>query len=139
MPAAAKRVRVFIVVQTSSKRKVSIKRTSAIVRFGSEADICAAIRHVRFAPNSDRESGFPQTVMSALPLKADMCGARGHVCFGPKADMSARYYSGLSEAPSNGWPITNQISLFVCAASQVRTGKEVKTCNRTAATKITAT
>jgi hypothetical protein len=26
---------------------------------------------VRFAPNSDRESGFPQTVMSALPPKAD--------------------------------------------------------------------
>jgi hypothetical protein len=25
-----------------------------------------------FAPNSDRESGFPQTVMSALPPKADM-------------------------------------------------------------------
>jgi hypothetical protein len=28
--------------------------------------------HVRFAPNSDRESGFPQTVMSALHPKADM-------------------------------------------------------------------
>jgi hypothetical protein len=44
-----------------------------------------------------------------------------------------------SEAPSKGWPINNQINLFVCAASQVRTGKGVKTCNRTAATKITAT
>jgi hypothetical protein len=31
--------------------------------------------NVRFAPNSDRESGFPQTLMSALPPKADMCGA----------------------------------------------------------------
>jgi hypothetical protein len=31
-------------------------------------------------PNSDRESGLRQTVMSALPLKADMCSARGHVC-----------------------------------------------------------
>jgi len=37
--------------------------------------------HVRFAPNSDRESGFPQKVMSALPLKADMCGATGDVRF----------------------------------------------------------
>ena len=51
--------------------------------FGSKADICAATSHVRFTPNSDRESGFPQTVMSALAPKADMCGARGHVCFGP--------------------------------------------------------
>jgi len=35
----------------------------------------AAERHVRFTPNSDRESGLSQTVMSALPPKADMCGA----------------------------------------------------------------
>jgi hypothetical protein len=27
------------------------------VRFGSEADMCAAKRHVRFTPNSDRKSG----------------------------------------------------------------------------------
>jgi hypothetical protein len=52
----------------------------ANVRFGSKADICGALIHVRFAPNSDRESGFPQTVMSALPLKADMCGAVADVC-----------------------------------------------------------
>jgi len=37
------------------------------VRFGSKADMCGAKAHVRFAPNSDRESGLPQTVMSALP------------------------------------------------------------------------
>jgi hypothetical protein len=37
--------------------------------------MCAAKRHVRFTPNSDRKSEFPQTVMSALPPKADMCGA----------------------------------------------------------------
>jgi hypothetical protein len=41
------------------------------VRFGSKADMCAAKTHVRFTPNSDRESGFSQTVMSALPPKAD--------------------------------------------------------------------
>ncbi|MGA6934180.1 MAG: hypothetical protein WB041_02155, partial [Pseudolabrys sp.] len=52
-----------------------------------EADICAATSHVRFTPNSDRESDFPQTVMSALPPKADMCGANRNVCFVPKADM----------------------------------------------------
>ena len=57
------------------------------VRFGSKADVCAAQSRVRFAPNSDRESGFPRKVMSALPPKADMCSALAHVCFGPKADI----------------------------------------------------
>src|SRR5215831_1734525 len=58
------------------------------VRFGSKskADMCVAKSDVRFAPNSDRESGLPQTVMSALPLKADMCSAPAHVRFGPIAD-----------------------------------------------------
>jgi hypothetical protein len=42
------------------------------VRFGSEADICAAISDVRIAPNSDRESGLSQAVMSALSPKADI-------------------------------------------------------------------
>ena len=58
------------------------------VRFGSKADICNAKRHVRFAPNSDRESGFPHKVVSALPPKADMCGATAYVCLA-KADMTA--------------------------------------------------
>src|SRR5262249_196707 len=58
------------------------------VRFGSKADICAAKGHVRFTPNSDRESRHPQTVMSALPPKADMCSALAHVCFGPIADIA---------------------------------------------------
>ena len=58
------------------------------VRFGSLADICSAKRHVRFAPNSDRKSEFPQTVMFALLLKADVCGANRHVCFGPQADTA---------------------------------------------------
>jgi hypothetical protein len=57
------------------------------VRFGSKADMCAAKRHVRFTPNSDRESEFPKKFMSALPPKADMCSALAHVCFGPIADI----------------------------------------------------
>jgi hypothetical protein len=40
--------------------------SAADVRFGSEADMCGAKAHVRFTPNSDRKSGLPQTVMSAL-------------------------------------------------------------------------
>src|SRR5262249_48519753 len=35
------------------------------VRFGSKADICSATGHVRFAPESDRESRHRQTVISA--------------------------------------------------------------------------
>jgi hypothetical protein len=35
------------------------------VRFGSKADMCAARRHVRFSPNSDQESGFPEKSHSA--------------------------------------------------------------------------
>src|SRR5262245_21724381 len=34
--------------------------------------MCIATGHVRFTPNSDRESGLPQIVMSALPPKADI-------------------------------------------------------------------
>src|SRR5262250_1587589 len=49
--------------------------------------MCVAKRDVCFTPKSDRESGLPQTVMSALPPKADMCGARAYVCFGPIADI----------------------------------------------------
>jgi hypothetical protein len=49
------------------------------VRFGSEADICAANSDVRFTPNSDRESRHAAMVMSALHLKADMCGATSNV------------------------------------------------------------
>src|SRR5262249_22563266 len=50
--------------------------------------MCGAQAHVRFTPESDRESVFPQKVMSALPPKADMCGATRDVRFGPKADIA---------------------------------------------------
>ena len=60
------------------------------VRFGSKADMCGAAADVRFTLNSDRESGFPQKAMSALPPKADMCGALAHVCYVPIADVNAR-------------------------------------------------
>src|SRR5262249_50545170 len=64
-------------------------REATDVRFGSKADMCAAKGHVRFTPNSDRESGHRQTVMSALPPKADMCGAQPLLpATPPKADMS---------------------------------------------------
>ena len=54
------------------------------VRFGSQADVRSANRHVRFTPDSDRDSGLPQKVMSALPPKADMCGALAMSALGQK-------------------------------------------------------
>ena len=65
------------------------------VRFGSKADMCVATRDVRFTPDSDRESGFPQTVMSALPPKADMCGATRDVRFAPEADIVMLLFLGV--------------------------------------------
>src|SRR5262245_44726446 len=53
--------------------------------------MCSALGHVRFTPNSDRESRHPQTVMSAVPPKADMCGAARDVRYGPIADMGQVY------------------------------------------------
>jgi hypothetical protein len=55
---------------------------------GHKQTIFSAPTHVRFTPDSDRESGPPHNAMSALPPKADMCSANRHVCFGPKADIA---------------------------------------------------
>jgi hypothetical protein len=41
--------------------------------------MCAAKTDVRSTPNSDRESGFSQKAMSALPPKADRCSAKRNV------------------------------------------------------------
>src|SRR5262245_54283439 len=79
-----------------TRRSYSVKQadwkgenaTKTHVRFGSQADICGAIAHVRFTPNSDHERGHVPIVMSALPPKADMCSALAYVCFGPIADIN---------------------------------------------------
>jgi hypothetical protein len=62
---------------TATVRAATLARN---VRFGSAADMCAAKSHVRFTPNSDRESGPSQKAMSALHPKADMCSALADVC-----------------------------------------------------------
>jgi hypothetical protein len=61
------------------------------------AGMCSAKGRVRFGLNSDRESGLPHTVMSALPLKADVCGANRQVCFAPIADIIPISEGGQSE------------------------------------------
>ena len=79
----------MLAIRAGTREGVGVGLTD--VRFGSQADVCVAKPHVRFTPNSDRNSGRALTVMSASPLKADVCGANRHVCFGPKADISCNH------------------------------------------------
>ena len=63
----------------------AIRSALAHVRFGSEADICSAKGHVRFTPNSERDSGH---------------AANGRVCFTPqKRTVKRALPSLLSQAP----------------------------------------
>jgi hypothetical protein len=73
----------------SYQRIPAVWKGLADVRFGSLADIRTAQTNVRFTLNSDRESEFPQKVMSALPLKAEVCSAIRDVRYGPKADTTS--------------------------------------------------
>src|SRR5262245_12482156 len=97
-------------VSTRTSTPEGVERDAGHVRFGSKADMCGAKGHVRFAPNSDRESGHPQTVMSALPLKADMCGATRDVCFGPKADIRV-----LLNSPSRRSAAATYLRWLLCS------------------------
>ena len=60
------------------------------VRFGSKADICTAKRHVRFTPNSDRESGLPKKFMSAYPRKRTCALRLGMSAMGQKRTCQAK-------------------------------------------------
>ena len=75
------------------------------VRFVSEGDICSAKRHVRFTPNSDRESGF---------------SARGDVRFTPNSRHVQRTSRCLLSANS-GHPIIHSITSSAVASSVVGT------------------
>jgi hypothetical protein len=70
------------------------------VRFGSKADICAAIGHVRFTPESGHKTAVRDlsNLMSALVPKmsaltpiADIRQCDWSVRFGPKADIGLFY------------------------------------------------
>ena len=76
--------------------------------------MCTATSHVRFTPNSDRESDIPQKAMSALPPKADMCSATRHVRFVPIADIAATYSITSSAAFSkpNGTVRPSALAVF---------------------------
>jgi hypothetical protein len=56
------------------------------IRFGSKADICNAKSHVRFGPNSDRESGLWQKVRSAFTSKRCVIAYRFKILNASAAD-----------------------------------------------------
>src|SRR5262245_50381781 len=99
--------RLYGIVPCQAQR-LEERRKASDVRFGSQADIRSAKRHVRFTPNSDHKSRNPQTVMSALPPKADMCGATGHVCLGPIADISSYSISSLARPRATYYCLNSQ-------------------------------
>ena len=77
---AIERAEAFHETRISTYLKTELEvNGSPNVDFGSKAGSWSAATHVRFTPNSDRESGHPQEVMSALPPKADMCTANTDV------------------------------------------------------------
>ena len=81
----------------------------------------SAKRHV--SPNSDRESGLPQTAMSALPPKADMCAATGDVRFGPKADIVAHSIISSARACNAGGTVRPSAFAVVRLNDQFELGR----------------
>jgi len=121
-------MRTAAAVQTDTKSQIHLAWLLADVRLGSLADICSAKGHVRFAPERDRESGHPRTVMFALPLKADVCGARD-------ADVINRLSGRLGgHTTSNETPrICCQLYIFEClviASIMLRVSNWNALCNR---------
>jgi len=56
----------------------------AHVRFGSKADMCSAQAHVRFTPNSDRESGIPAKSCLLYPQSRTCAVQEGMSALGQK-------------------------------------------------------
>jgi hypothetical protein len=83
------------------------------------ADISQRNCRVRFTPNSDRESGFPQTAMSALPPIADMCGATMDVRFGAIADIPSIHSITSSARPSSAGGKVRPRALAVLALRSI--------------------
>src|SRR5262249_6955888 len=59
--APIERIAAVAICRRLPPRCASQQNRTFNVRFGSKADMCGANSDVRFTPNSDRESGFPQT------------------------------------------------------------------------------
>jgi hypothetical protein len=68
------------------------------VRFGSLADICSAKGHVRFAPNSDRESGHSMADRRGQPTQVTQGRMRRY----KTSSRPAKQREGRSLAPTTG-------------------------------------
>ena len=67
--------------------------TKPNVRFGSEADICAATRDVRFAANSDRKSRHAANGHVRFTPESGRVGANRHICpAGKKGPLRAALF-----------------------------------------------
>jgi hypothetical protein len=74
---------------------------ASYVRFGSKADMCIGKNHVRFPPNSDRESDFSQKSMSALTPKRTCAAQSGMSAKGQK-QICIEGKPGLSKSKEPG-------------------------------------
>ena len=70
------RIELSSVMPSTTRRARRQQKASGQCPLWVRSGHCSATADVRFTLNSDRESGFSQKAMSALPPKADMCGAR---------------------------------------------------------------
>ena len=81
------------------------------VRFGSKADMCSAKRHVRFTPNSDRESGFLR---------------KGHVRFTPESGHVLGYLSDGTLENIFPWHLLcvaiEHMSAYICVITDLTLG-----------------
>jgi hypothetical protein len=75
-----------VVVTDSTHNEISLLVAQSATRMSALGQKRTCASHP-LCPNSDRESGFLQTVISALHPIADMCSAVADVRFGPIADM----------------------------------------------------
>ena len=64
----------ILTTRTSTLKGVGTK--PADVRFGSKADMCSAIGHVRFTSKSDRERDSRKGHVRFTPKSGDPCGAK---------------------------------------------------------------
>ena len=74
---------------------------ASYVRFGSKADMCIGKNHVRFPPNSDRESDFSQKSMSALTPK-QTCAAQSGMSAKGQKQICIEGKPGLSKSKEPG-------------------------------------
>src|SRR5262249_14375620 len=65
--------------QRTGIQTIALRKGLAKSALGQKRNMCSAQRHVRFTPNSDSESGLPQTVMFAKGQKRTFTRSIDHL------------------------------------------------------------